>query len=56
MIYPERQRQLCFGVHLSSLCSQVMELVRLLDGDFVIIGDEVEALDRSTMESPPSSL
>ena len=40
----------CLGVHISSLSAQIVEMFGLLGLDFIIIGQEVEAIEASTTE------
>lgn len=60
MLYPKptqafleraRSGKVCFGVHHSAMSPQLVEMYGHMGMDYVIIGDEVEALDRSTMEN-----
>lgn len=60
MLYPrasqaflERARsgKICFGIHHSAMSPQLVEMYGHMGVDYVIIGDEVEALDRGPMEN-----
>lgn len=46
-----RSGRVCLGVHISSMGAQVIEMFGLLGVDFVIIGQEVEAIESSTTEN-----
>jgi 2-keto-3-deoxy-L-rhamnonate aldolase RhmA len=60
MLYPrpaqaflERARsgKICFGIHHSAMSPQLVEMYGHLGIDYVILGNEVEALDRGAMEN-----
>lgn len=60
MLYPrptqaflERARsgKVCFGIHHSAMSPQLVEMYGHMGVDYVIIGDEVESLDRGPMEN-----
>ncbi len=59
MLYPDpvmallkraRAGQICFGVHHSAMSPQLVEMYGRLGLDFVIVGAEVESMDRGMME------
>lgn len=60
MLYPratqaflERARsgKICFGIHHSAMSPQLCEMYGHIGVDYVIVGNEVEALDRNQMEN-----
>jgi 4-hydroxy-2-oxoheptanedioate aldolase len=45
-----RSGKICFGIHHSAMSPQLVEMYGQMGIDYVIIGSEVESLDRGTME------
>lgn len=60
MLYPQptlrfleraRSGKVCFGIHHSAMSPQLVEMYGHMGMDYVILGDEVESLDRGPMEN-----
>lgn len=60
MLYPQasqafleraRSGKICFGIHHSAMSPQLVEMYGQMGIDYVIIGSEVESLDRGMMEN-----